>query len=54
MRVKVKRWHGVAVWKWEIVDEDVSEILNFVSVTKWIIVAAIVSLSMNFYFFTCW
>jgi hypothetical protein len=24
MKVKVKRWHGVAVWKWEIVDEDVS------------------------------
>lgn len=25
MKVKVKRWHGVAVWKWEIVDEDVSQ-----------------------------
>lgn len=22
MKVKVKRWHGVAVWKWEI-DEEV-------------------------------
>ncbi len=23
MKVKIKKWHGVAIWKWEI-DEDVS------------------------------
>ncbi len=23
MKVTIKRWHGVAIWKWEI-DEDVS------------------------------
>lgn len=23
MKVRIKRWHGVAIWKWEI-DEDVS------------------------------
>lgn len=31
MKVKVKRWHGVAVWKWEIVDEDVSFCFGAVS-----------------------
>ena len=28
MKVKVRRWHGVAVWKWEIVDEDVSILIR--------------------------
>lgn len=41
MKVKVKRWHGVAVWKWEIVDEDVSQIVDFVILTKSIVADAV-------------
>jgi hypothetical protein len=26
MKVKIKKWNGVAVWKWEI-DEEVSQII---------------------------
>ena len=26
MKVKIKRWHGIAIWKWEI-DEDVCLLL---------------------------
>jgi hypothetical protein len=22
MKVRVKRWHGVAIWKWDIADEE--------------------------------
>jgi anaphase-promoting complex subunit 11 len=28
MKVKIKRWHGVATWKWEI-DEDVCGICRY-------------------------
>jgi len=24
MKVKIKRWHGVAIWKWDIADEEVN------------------------------
>jgi hypothetical protein len=27
MKVKIKKWNGVAVWKWEI-DEEVSQIFR--------------------------
>jgi hypothetical protein len=29
MKVKIKKWNGVAVWKWGI-DEDVSQIWGLV------------------------
>ena len=29
MKVKIKRWHGVMIWKWEI-DEDVCIFDQFV------------------------
>ena len=40
MKVKVKRWHGVAVWKWEIIDEDVSS-----SASSHLIISTCASLS---------
>lgn len=53
MKVKVKRWHGVAVWKWEIVDEDVSQIVDFVILTK-SIVADAVAFTVNKRLLTIW